>query len=73
MAENDTEWDQNLNLVCFVFNTSVHGSTGLTPFEMTFGRKANLLSILTTKTSLIYQEMMDVFSTHPVFLGKGLS
>lgn len=72
MADNETEWDQNLNLVCLAFNTAVHESTGLTPFEMTFGRKANLPSILATTTSFTYQEMLDVWKKrHEEYLERG--
>ncbi|XP_033230383.1 uncharacterized protein LOC117181620 [Belonocnema kinseyi] len=56
MADNETEWDQNLNLICLAFNTAVHESTGLTPLEITFGRKANLPSALTTTTSITHQK-----------------
>ena len=43
MADNETEWNKNLNFVCLAFNTAVHESTRLTPFEMTFGRKGKNL------------------------------
>ena len=62
MADNQTEWDQNLNLVCIAFYTTVHESTGLTPFEMT-GRKANLVSVLVINTSLTLQELLDIWQT----------
>ena len=60
MADNETEWDQNLNLVCLAFNTAMHESTGLTPFEMTFGKKANLPSTLATTSSFAHQELLDI-------------
>lgn len=72
MADNETEWDQNLNLICLAFNTAVHESTGLTPFEMTFGRKANLPSALATTTSLTHQELLDIWQKrHEEYLEKG--
>ena len=72
MADNETEWDQNLNLVCLAFNTAVHESTRLTPFEMTFGRKANLPSALATTNSLTHQELLDIWKKrHEGYLEKG--
>jgi hypothetical protein len=40
----DTEWDETLNFCCLAYNTMIHESTGFTPFELTFGHKANLPS-----------------------------
>ena len=65
MADNKTEWDQNLNLVCLAFNTATHESTGLTPFEITFRRKANLPSTLATTSSLTHQELLDIWKKTP--------
>ena len=74
MADNETEWDQNLNLVCLSFNTAVNESTGLTPFEMTFGRKANLPSTLSTTSSLTYQEILNMWKKrHEEYIEKGKS
>ena len=72
MADNETEWDQNLNLVCLAFNTAVHESTGLTLFEMTFGRKANLPSALATTSTLTRQELLDICKKrHEGYLEEG--
>ena len=74
MAVNKTEWDQNLNLVCLAFNTAVHESTGLAPFQMAFGRKSNLPSILATTTSHTHQELLDIWKRrHEEYLEKGKS
>ena len=35
-------WEQHLSKVCFAYNTSVHASTGFTPFALMFGREAKL-------------------------------
>ena len=62
----------NLNLVYLTFNTAFHESTGLTPFEMTFGRKVNLPSALSTTSSLTYQEILDMWKKrHEDYLKKG--
>ena len=42
----DQEWDKLLNFLCLAYNTMVHDATGFTPFELTYGRKANLPSTI---------------------------
>ena len=36
------EWPRKLKIACFVYNTSVHRITGLSPFEAVFGHEATL-------------------------------
>ena len=36
--ENQENWDLGLTQLCFVYKSSVHETTGLTPFEVMFGR-----------------------------------
>ena len=72
MPDNETEWEQNLNLVFLSFHTAVHESTGLTRFDMTFGRKANLTSTLTTTSSLTNHEILDMWKRrHEEYIEKG--
>ena len=40
--DRQNDWDENLKLICMGYNTSVHETTGHTPFELTFGRQANV-------------------------------
>ena len=40
--ELSVEWDKCLKKVCMAYNTSVHPSTGFTPFFLMFGRQAKL-------------------------------
>ena len=40
--EHPFEWESHLKKVCFAYNTSVHASTGHTPFFLMFGRQAQL-------------------------------
>jgi hypothetical protein len=39
---NPFSWEERLHKVCFAYNTSVHASTGHTPFYLMFGRQAKL-------------------------------
>ena len=40
--EHPGVWDKKLRLVCIAYNTSVHQSTGFSPFFLLFGRQARL-------------------------------
>ena len=37
--EDQTDWDMFLPMVVYVYNTSIHESTGFQPFEIMYGRK----------------------------------
>ena len=43
-ANHPEDWDQSLDYVAMSFRTRVHSATGSTPFELMFGRPANLFS-----------------------------
>jgi transposase InsO family protein len=46
LHDNDKEWDEILDFICLGYNTCLHEATGFTPFELMFGRKANLPSAI---------------------------
>ena len=65
IADNRTEWDLNLKIICMAYNTTAHEKTGYASFELTFGRKANLPFTLVTTQSLSHNELGN-------FLKKGI-
>jgi hypothetical protein len=40
--EKQSNWDQGLSQLAYAYNTSVHETIGLTPFEVMFGRKTRI-------------------------------
>ena len=48
--EHPGDWDKHLRTVCMAYNTSVHPSTGFSPFFMMFGRQAKILVYGSTPT-----------------------
>ena len=55
ILENQIDWDKWIPYATFVFNTTPHSSTGYTPHDLLFGRKANIPGILQKETpEIIY-------------------
>ena len=58
IADYPWDWEDNLRQLCYAHNTSVHSSTGHTPFFLMFSRQVRLLVDLAFKlpqTQPVYQ------------------
>ena len=42
VSDHPENWDEFVQKICMAYNTSVHPTTGFTPFFLTFGRQAKL-------------------------------
>ena len=42
VVEHQNDWDEMLDHAVFAYNTSVHESTKVSPYEMVFGRPARM-------------------------------
>jgi len=75
-VHTQADWEEFLPLVLFAYRTSVHTSTGITPFELMFGRSAqnSSLSLPTAFDPLSYSnhlrftlsQLYDLVETHLV-------
>jgi hypothetical protein len=52
--QSQTDWDEWIPQVVFTFNTTVHSSTGFTPFELLYGYVATLPSSITDPPKPLY-------------------
>lgn len=59
--EHPFKWESHLKKVCFAYNTSVHASTGHTPFFLMFGRQAQLPTVPTRRYSTCSRQPPDHF------------
>lgn len=51
MAENNEDWDNKIEYINFVINTTRNKTMGLSLFEITFGRDPNLSWTFITELS----------------------
>jgi transposase InsO family protein len=50
----NVDWDKYLQFACFVYNTTPHTMTKYTPYEVIFGRKANMPGQLQQTPAPVY-------------------
>ncbi|CAK9825385.1 Retrovirus-related Pol polyprotein from transposon 412 [Anthophora retusa] len=71
--DRQNEWDENLKLVCMGYNTSVHETTGYTPFELTFGHKANMPSTISATPSITREQLFKLWKKrHDTYIQKAI-
>ena len=49
-----SDWDQWIQFACFTYNTTPHAVTKFTPYELLFGRKANIPGSLSKQPQPLY-------------------
>lgn len=54
VQEDQRNWDLWVPYAMFVYNTTIHTSTGYTPFELLFGHKAEIPSALKSRPEIQY-------------------
>ncbi|ETW94333.1 MAG: hypothetical protein ETSY2_49945 [Candidatus Entotheonella gemina] len=42
VTDHPFEWEQDLRRLCLAYNTSIHPTTGYSPFSLMFGRQARM-------------------------------
>lgn len=71
--DRQNDWDENLKLICMGYNTSVHETTGHTPFELTFGHKANMPSTISATPSITKEQLFKLWKTrHDTYIQKAI-
>lgn len=52
--KDQSDWDDWVNFCIFSYNTTIHTSTKISPFELIFGTKAKLPSSITKSSEFKY-------------------
>lgn len=60
-AKNRNHWDELLKFACFVYNNTVHSTTGFTPNSLVFGYSIDIPNHLTKqKVTYNYENLADI-------------
>ena len=59
IEKNLSDWDEYLDPLAFAYNTAVHATTRVTPFEMVYGRKPRLPVDLIFPTQVQFQVELE--------------
>ena len=63
--DNHTNWDMKLTPLLFAYNVSIHSATKFPPFEIVFGRKAPIVSIIQNNSSQsLHEYVREVVNNH---------
>lgn len=60
--EHPFDWENQIRKVCMAYNTSVHATTGYTPFYLMFGREARLPADLIFGTPSPAEQTPDMYT-----------
>ena len=58
ISKRNNEWYENLKFINFAIDTMKNQTTGLTPFELMFGREPNIPSMIAVSPTLTHQELI---------------
>ncbi|CAF0881273.1 unnamed protein product [Brachionus calyciflorus] len=64
VADNQKEWDKYLPKLAFAYNTAVHATMGIRPFEIVYGRQPKLpIDLLFPTTNLDFNLTADAYAS----------
>ena len=64
LRDHPFDWENRLRKVCMAYNTSVHSSTGYSPFYLMFGREARLPLDIVFGTKKLPAQSIEDYAAH---------